>query len=173
LARTFSPERSIDDAAKAYLSSGPPPATTIRREHTILRMFEPAPFLLGALYSAVDAAHIDRGLSWSAVSRQVGVAASTIRRFSHADDAEADGVLTLISWLGIAPEEFIDGELARQERLASLDGGMVRADLNLINELLIGDRSQRLESRMTIQRLTTLAQSHSRTVASLTRWSPI
>jgi ribosome-binding protein aMBF1 (putative translation factor) len=54
-------------------------------------------FDLQQLFRSIDHARSDRGLTWAALARQVGVASSTIRRFESAADAEADGVLTLIS----------------------------------------------------------------------------
>lgn len=51
------------------------------------------PFDLQALFREIDAEREHQSLSWAALARQVGVAASTIRRFGEADDAEADGVL--------------------------------------------------------------------------------
>jgi hypothetical protein len=42
----------------------------------------------------------ERGLTTAALAREVGVGASTIRRFRTADDAEADGVLALVAWTG-------------------------------------------------------------------------
>ncbi len=50
------------------------------------------PFDLAALYSAVDARRRAESLSWTALSRQIGVATSTIRRFATAADAEAKGL---------------------------------------------------------------------------------
>ena len=53
-------------------------------------------FDLQALFHAIDAERQEHNLSWTALSRQVGVSASTIRRYRQANDAEADGVLILI-----------------------------------------------------------------------------
>ena len=50
-------------------------------------------FDLGRLFESVGAQRERLRLSWAALSRQVGVATSTIRRFGESDDAEADGVL--------------------------------------------------------------------------------
>ena len=67
-------------------------------------------FDLQRLFRAVDAQRERHGLSWAALARQVGVAASTIRRFGEAEDAEADGVLALVIWLGAAPEDYVRGD---------------------------------------------------------------
>ena len=64
-------------------------------------------FDLQALFHAIDAERERQHLTWTALSRHVGVSASTIRRYSEANDAEADGVLILIQWLATAPEDFI------------------------------------------------------------------
>ncbi len=63
-------------------------------------------FDLRALFRAVDDARVDRGLSWTALAAEARVAVSTIRRFAHASDAEADGVLAVVCWLCVAPEAF-------------------------------------------------------------------
>lgn len=67
-------------------------------------------FDLGRLFHAVDAERERQGLSWASLARQVGVSASTLRRFCEADDAEADGVLAVIRWLGTTPEDYISGD---------------------------------------------------------------
>jgi transcriptional regulator with XRE-family HTH domain len=129
------------------------------------------PFDLGKLYRCIDEARLERKNSWSALARQVGVAASTIRRFERANDAEADGVLTLVAWLGETPETFLANHSAEQERLPPLNGGVIRADSTVIAELSMSGRAVRPGSRTTIQRLARLADAHARTIASLARWS--
>ena len=47
-------------------------------------------FDLQALFHAIDVERQRQHLSWTALSRHVGVSASTIRRYSEANDAEAD-----------------------------------------------------------------------------------
>ena len=64
-------------------------------------------FDLNQLSRSIEIARADRELTWGAISHAVGVATSTIRRFGKAADAEADGVLALIGWLGLPPEEFV------------------------------------------------------------------
>ena len=66
-------------------------------------------FDLGQLFRAVDAERERRGLGWTALAQQVGVSSSTVRRYRTAVDAEADGVLALVRWLGVTPERFIRG----------------------------------------------------------------
>lgn len=50
-------------------------------------------FDLARLASSIERARLERGLTWAGLSREVGVAASTIKRLAIASDAEADGVL--------------------------------------------------------------------------------
>jgi hypothetical protein len=126
------------------------------------------PVDLAALLRAIDEARRDRGLSWGDLSREVGVAASTMRRLGHAADAEADGVLALIGWLGVEPERFIRSTSVAGERLQPRRDGMVRADPDALRAL-----GAVVSNRTTIQHLATIAQSTGRTVASLTRWSEI
>lgn len=106
----------------------------------------------------------------AALSRQVGVAASTIRRFRTASDAEADGVLALIGWLGDPPEDFMVNATADGTLLPPTNGGMIRVDMDVVSEAATGRRGAK---RTTIQRLAFAAQASGRTVASLTRWSEI
>ena len=74
--------------------------------------FESGQFDLHQLSRQIDEARRDRDLTWSEIAQEVGVSTSTIRRFATASDAEADGVLALIGWLGIAPEQFVVGGVA-------------------------------------------------------------
>ncbi len=109
-----------------------------------------------------------RGLTMAALSAEVGVSASTIRRFGTAPDAEADGVLALIAWLGDPPERFIAGTSVAGTPLPPAGTGHIRVDMDLVDELGPGWGGA---TRTTIQRLTSAAQMSGRTIASLTRWS--
>lgn len=126
-------------------------------------------FDLAALFGAIDAERSRRGLSWAAVSREVGVAASTIRRYEHADDAEADGVLGLVRWLGTAPEDFVVGGSMSPSQPLPDGAGLVRVDMDRVAEVDPNRRSSRTRTRTTIQRLTAAAQRHARPIAALTR----
>ena len=128
------------------------------------------PFDLGELFEQIDRARRDSGQSWASLARHVGVSASTIRRFEAAADAEADGVLTLVAWLGVAPEEFIAGAGAIGEPLPALDGGVVRVDMSCLDEVT-GAQSVDGSVRTSIQRLAMAAQTSRRSVASFARWS--
>lgn len=62
------------------------------------------PFDVQALYAALDGQRHRRVLSWARVAREIGsVSASTIMRTKKADDLEADGMLQMVRWLGLAP----------------------------------------------------------------------
>lgn len=101
------------------------------------------------------------------------MAKSTIRRFATASDAEADGVLALIGWLGIAPEQFIIDSKITGAPLPPAGEGVIRVDMTLVAESAAQPRRARSATRTTIQRLVAAAQASEMPVASLTRWSPI
>jgi len=107
-------------------------------------------------------------VTMSAVAKEVGVAASTIRRFKTASDAEADGVLALIGWTGDAPEQFMTDSRVTGAPLAPAGTGVIRVDMDVAFGVQTG---RRRSTRTTIQRLAGAAQASGRTVASLTRWS--
>lgn len=130
-------------------------------------------FDLGELFGAVSTEREARGLTWAALSREVGVAASTIRRFAEADDAEADGVLALVRWLGVVPEDFVGDNSVTGERLQGAGPGYVRVDMESIARASGDPRIGRGRSRTTIQTLTEVAQRAGQSVASLTRLSDV
>lgn len=129
-------------------------------------------FDLGQLFVSIDAERERQGLSWAALSRLVGVSASTIRRFGDADDAEADGVLVLIGWLGVAPEHFVSSAVVSGAALPPAGDGVIRVDMTAVAEAT-APRQAGSGTRTTIQRLVAAAHSSERTVESLTRWSPV
>ncbi len=125
-------------------------------------------FDLGELFRRIDRVRIESGPSWASVSGLLGVAVSTIRRFETAPDAEADGVLALVGWLGATPEEFITAGGVSGERLAPANGDFVRVDMALVAAVTGG---RRVTGRTTIQRLVAAAQTSGRPIASFTQWS--
>ena len=129
------------------------------------------PFDLGELSRRIEQERERRGLTMAAVARQVGVAASTIRRFQTADDAEADGVLSLIAWVGDAPERFISKTQVVGTVLPPALTGCIRVDMDLVAQAT--SRRPGTTTRTTIQRLASAAQLSGRTIASLTRWSQV
>ena len=126
-------------------------------------------FDLAGLSRRIDEVREQRGLTMTALAHKVGVAASTIRRFRTASDAEADGVLALISWLGDTPEQFIRDSSVEGAPLPQAGTGQIRVDMALVAEATQGIRTS---TRTTIQRLAVAAQGSERSIASLTRWSP-
>ncbi len=131
-----------------------------------------APFDLAALFHDVNRGRTSRGLSWAALGREVGVSASTIRRFEVADDAEADGVLALVRWLRACPEDYVN-DMVKWQRLAEGSVGIVRVDMELVTAAGGAAPSSRARSRTTIQRLVRVARNSDRSVASLTRLSEL
>jgi uncharacterized protein YfiM (DUF2279 family) len=109
-------------------------------------------FDLRALYDALDERRRMRGLSWTAVAREMGrgaaqrpvVAASTITGLEGATAAEGDGVLQMLLWLGRAPESFIaaflDADAARFRLADPGDGRMLRWDAAAIHTALDAKR---------------------------------
>jgi hypothetical protein len=89
-------------------------------------------FDLAYLWRSADAERVARGLTWAAVAREVGVAASTIRRFSEAPDGGAEGVPALVGWLGVAPEAFVADTRVRGSLLPPAGDGMIRVDMELV-----------------------------------------
>ncbi|MEL7159093.1 MAG: hypothetical protein AAFN30_21220 [Actinomycetota bacterium] len=130
-------------------------------------------FDLQALFHAIDAERTRQQLTWARLARHVGVSASTIRRYQDASDAEADGVLILLQWLGAAPEDYIAGSSTAPVRLTPVENGPVRVDMNLVADASQDPRGADGRTRTTIQRLVRAAQDTNQSVASLTRTSDI
>lgn len=126
-------------------------------------------FQLRALFEAVDAERERRALSWAALSREIGVAPSTIRRFADADDAEADGVLATLQWLNAPPEHYILDSMVTGTRLRPTSEGHVRVDMQRIAEAIGDPRGANGRTRTTIQRLAVAADAAGQPIASLTR----
>lgn len=126
-------------------------------------------FDLRALFLAVDAERERQAISWAALSRQIGVAASTIRRFKEANDAEADGVLAVVRWLGSAPEDFVAGAAVRGSPLPATDGRYIRVDMELVRHAIGAPTGANARTRTSIQKLVEVSQRSRQPVASLTR----
>ena len=130
-------------------------------------------FDLCGLFRAIGAERERRGLSWADLERQVGVAASTIRRFREADDAEADGVLALVRWLGVAPEDFVKNGSVDGVLLCSAGEGYVRVDMELVAKARGDPRGAQGRTRTSIQNLVDAGQRSHQPIASLTRFSKV
>ena len=135
--------------------------------------FESGQFDLKRLSRKIDETRTRREITWSGISNEVGVAASTIRRFATASDAEADGVLALIGWLGVAPEQFVIDSNVAGVPLPPVGEGVIRVDMSRVVELPTWHRQVRTGTRTTIQRLAMAAHGPETTLASLTRWSAV
>lgn len=59
-----------------------------------------------ALYEALDAERQARELSWTQLSREVGVSAATMQRLKRGGRLEVDGALAMVGWLGRTVESF-------------------------------------------------------------------
>jgi Trp operon repressor len=60
-----------------------------------------------ALYQALEAQRLARGLSWREVSEQIGVSVATITRTHNGARMEVDGMLAMVTWLGVPVERFV------------------------------------------------------------------
>ena len=132
---------------------------------------EDGAFDLRRLFEAVDSQRTELTISWAALAREVGVSASTIRRFAGAEDAEADGVLALVRWLCVAPEDFISASSVPGEKLVASGNGVVRVHMDSVARTAGDARGGAGRTRTTIQRLVSVARHASQPVASLTRLS--
>ncbi len=130
-------------------------------------------FDLRALFEAVEAERDRRSLTWAALSREVGVSASTIRRFATAEDAEADGVLATLQWLNATPERYVTRSKVAGTRLEPADGGHVRVDMTRITEALGDQRGANGRTRTTIQILVAAAERSGLPMASFTRLTDV
>ena len=66
----------------------------------------PIRFDAHALYQALDARRVERGLTWKQVAAEIGVAEGTIKRTREGGRMEVDGMLAMVSWLGVPVETF-------------------------------------------------------------------
>ena len=60
-----------------------------------------------ALYLALDEKRHRRGLTWNALSLEIGVSVSTIRRTRNGGRMEVDGMLAMVGWLDVPVERFV------------------------------------------------------------------
>lgn len=129
-----------------------------------------ARFDLFALFRSLDAERQRQGVTWAAFARQLGVSASTLRRFGSADDAESDGVLACVRWLAVAPEAYVVGMSGEGVLLPAGGDRFVRVDMALVAEAM-GERDARGRTRTTIQSLVAAACRSQQPIAALTRLS--
>ena len=60
-----------------------------------------------ALYQALDEQRLRRDMTWTEISKEIGVSASTIRRTKDGGRMEVDGMIAMVDWLGAKVETFI------------------------------------------------------------------
>ena len=60
-----------------------------------------------ALYEALDAQRLARGVTWREVSDEIGVSVTTITRLKNGSRMEVDGMLAMVAWLGVPVETFV------------------------------------------------------------------
>ena len=59
------------------------------------------------LQNALDQARLSKGLSWRQVAAESGVTPSLLSRLRNGYKPDADGFMTLVTWLGLPAEEFL------------------------------------------------------------------
>jgi hypothetical protein len=95
-----------------------------------------ADFALRALYRALDQRRRERQLTWSALAAEVNrhrttlrpIAVSTIKGLETKLNAEGDGILQMLLWLGRSPESFVPSIAhpdAERNRLPDLKRGQI------------------------------------------------
>ncbi len=60
-----------------------------------------------ALYHALDNERQRRKMTWTDISKEIHVSASTIQRTKRGGRMEVDGMIAMVSWLRVPVETFI------------------------------------------------------------------
>jgi len=60
-----------------------------------------------ALHEALDRERLARGWSWRQVAAATGVSSSTLTRTREGGRLEVDGMLAMVSWLGVPVDRFV------------------------------------------------------------------
>jgi transcriptional regulator with XRE-family HTH domain len=63
-----------------------------------------------ALFKALDEQRVARDLTWSDIAKEIGVASATMTRLRAGGRLEVDGMLAMVSWLGVTVETFVRDE---------------------------------------------------------------
>lgn len=71
-----------------------------------------------ALYVALDQQRRTREMSWEQVAAAIGVSVGTIIRTREGGRMEVDGMLAMVSWLGVPVETFVREVRAKPLRRA-------------------------------------------------------
>lgn len=87
------------------------------------------------LYATLDAARVEKGLSWRSLAKEIGVSASLLSRLANGLKPDTDSFATLVGWLGMPAETFfVTGDSAakpRQPELMAQLAPLLRADKDL------------------------------------------
>lgn len=90
------------------------------------------------LYAALDAARLERNISWRALAAEVGVSPSLLSRIGQGYRPDANGFATLVRWLRLPAEHFFVHEGGASESdspaLSVQLAPLLRADRNLSDE---------------------------------------
>lgn len=90
---------------------------------------------VAALHAALDAERTARNLSWRQLAKEIDVTPSLLARLSNGYRPDADGFVTLVSWLGIPAEKFMlrqgEDNPGRQPELLSELAPLLRARRDL------------------------------------------
>ncbi|UJP41060.1 helix-turn-helix domain-containing protein [Cellulomonas palmilytica] len=91
-----------------------------------------------ALQNALEQARLTKGLSWRQVAAESGVTPSLLSRLRNGYKPDADGFMTLVTWLGLPAEDFLieEGEAraASEPELTVRLAPLLRASKDLEEE---------------------------------------
>jgi hypothetical protein len=77
----------------------------------------PARFDTRALFEALDAQRVARGLTWREVAAETGVSAATLAGTKRGGRLEVNGALAMVRWLGRTMESFTDSRGGRPDHV--------------------------------------------------------
>lgn len=60
-----------------------------------------------ALYRALNEQRLQREVTWSQISKEIGVSASTMQRTKLGGRMEVDGMIAMVGWLDVPVETFV------------------------------------------------------------------
>ena len=60
-----------------------------------------------ALYKALDEQRASRGMTWTAIAKEIGVSTATITGTKRGGRMEVDGMLAMVHWLEVPVETFV------------------------------------------------------------------
>ncbi|MCD4527227.1 helix-turn-helix transcriptional regulator [Nocardioides sp. cx-173] len=97
-----------------------------------------------ALRDALDQTRIKRGLSWRQLATEIGVTPSLLSRLRNGYKPDAEGFMTLVTWLGMPAERFlVDEDPQNKPELMAELAPLLRArkdldedDIEYLNEVI-------------------------------------